>query len=148
MENNFISAHSNKDIISSVSLILIGSVLIAVPVGVSLNVIGAIVFISGIIMIFILKSCYKNVEDGKKYSKKEFYFANSKREALVAAVKSAPETIFIDKNEIGNAIRLDVYYSKDSGKAYLQLLEYIPYEYAPCSELKVYNIDKVEELIK
>ena len=148
MENQFISAHSGKDIISSVSLIILGSVLIAAPVGVSLNIIGAIVFISGIITIFILKSSFKNTEDGKKYSKKELYFANNKREALIAAIKSAPETINIDKNEIGNAIRLDLYYSKDAGKAYLQLFEYVPYQYEPCSEQKVYSIDKVAELIK
>lgn len=148
MENQFTSAHSNKDIISSVSLILIGSALIAAPVGVSLNIIGAIVFISGIIMIFILKSSFKNREDGKKYSKKEFYFTNNKREALIAAIDSAPETINIDKNEVGNAIRLDLYYSKDAGKAYLQLFEYVPYQYEPCSAQKEYSIDKIAELIK
>ena len=54
----------------------------------------------------------------------------------------------LSEEDKGNAIRLDVYYSKASGKAYLQLFEYVPYKYEPCTKVYEYEIAKVGKLIK
>ena len=68
--------------------------------------------------------------------------------AITSALESKPETIDLTEADKGNAVKLDIYYSKSAGKAYLQLFEYIPYKYEPCSKMYEYEINKVEKLIK
>ena len=63
------------------------------------------------------------------------------------ALESSPESIVLDEADKGNAIKLDIYYSKSSGKAYIKMFEYIPYRYEPCSKLYEYELAKVEKLI-
>ena len=70
---------------------------------------------------------YEIFENGESVSKGRYYYSYSYK---------------------GNAVRLDVYYSKASGKAYLQLFEYIPYKYEPCSKIYEHEIIKVGKLIK
>ena len=65
-----------------------------------------------------------------------------------SALASKPESIDLTEEDKGNAVRLDVYYSKASGKAYLQLFEYVPYKYEPCSKVHGHPLSKVEKLIK
>jgi hypothetical protein len=67
---------------------------------------------------------------------------------ISAVIASKPESIDLTEEDKGNAIRLDVYYSKSSGKAYLQLFEYVPYKYEPCSKVHGHPLSKVEKLIK
>ena len=67
---------------------------------------------------------------------------------ISAAITSKPETIDLSEEDKGNAIRLDVYYSKSSCKAYLQVFEYVPYKYEPCSKVYEHPLSSVEKLIK
>lgn len=48
--------------------------------------------------------------------------------------------------ETGNI--LTMYYSKGSGKAFLQLYEYIPHQYKPCSKMHQYELNRVEKFLK
>ena len=148
METQFVKVQSNKDIIISVLLIILGSILIATPVGASLNVVGGMLFFTGLIMVFVLKSNYKNLDDGMKYAKKELYFVNGVKDTLLAAMKSTPESIEVNAKANGNTLRLDVYYNKAANKAYMQLFEYVPYRYEVCSDMMEYDIAQVEKLIK
>ena len=59
-----------------------------------------------------------------------------------------PGSIDLKEADKGNAVKLDIYYSKAEGKAYLQLFEYVPYTYEPCSRLYEYQIADVEKLIR
>jgi hypothetical protein len=68
--------------------------------------------------------------------------------AISAVLGSRPDSIDLSQGDKGNAVRLDVYYSKSSGKAYLQLFEYVPYKYEPCSKIYEHNIVNVSKLIK
>jgi hypothetical protein len=66
----------------------------------------------------------------------------------MAAIAAKPESVDMREAEKGNALKLDIYYRKPSGKAYLQLSEYVPYKYEPCSKVYEHELCKVEKLIK
>ena len=67
---------------------------------------------------------------------------------ISSALASKPESIDLGEANKGNAVKLDIYYSKASGKAYVQLFEYIPYKYEPCTKMYEYKIGNIEKLIK
>ena len=148
MEKTFVRVRSAKDIAISATLIIAGSVLIALPTSTAVNITGFFLIFAGLILAFILKSCYKDVETGVKYQKNELYFQQTMNAPISAALTSKPDSIDLTEEDKGNAVRLDVYYSKTSGKAYLQLFEYVPYRYEPCSKMHEHEISKVGKLIK
>ena len=148
MEKEFIRVRSVKDIVIFVSLIALGSVLVALPTGTAVNITGFFMIFAGLILSLVMKSGYKDAEKGDCYNKKEHYFQQAYNAALSSAISKKPESVDLSEEDKGNALRLDVYYNKASGKAYLQLFEYIPYKYVPCSEMLEYGIDRVETLIR
>lgn len=148
MDKTFIRVRSAKDITISASLIIIGSVLVALPTGAGVNITGFFMIFAGIILALILKTGYNDLETGEKYQKTEHYFQQAAKPEVSTAIAEKPESVNLSLTGNGNAVKLDIYYSKVSGKAYLQLFEYIPYKYEPCSEIYEYEISKIEKLIK
>lgn len=148
MEKVFIRVRSAKDIIIVTSLVLIGTLLVALPTGASINIFGFFMIFAGIILALTMKTGYKDTETGDKYSKTEHFFAQSMREEISRAIASKPESINMSEADKGNGIRLDIYHSKGTGKAYLQLFEYIPYKYEPCSKFHEYELSQISKLIK
>ena len=148
MEKTFIRVRSAKDILIFLSLIILGSILIALPTGAGINIAGFFMIFAGIIVALVLRTAYKDTETGVKYSKKEHYFQQSMMAQLNEAIKHNPSSIDLGEEDKGNAVKLDVYYNKSLGKAYLQTLEYVPYTYLPCSNVYEYEIEAVEKLIK
>ena len=125
MEKTLIRVRSIKDIVIFTSLIL-----------------------AGVILMLVLKSAYKDTETGMKYQKKEHYFQQAMNASISSALASRPESIDLAEADKGNAVRLDIYFSRSSGMAYLQLFEYVPYKYEPCSKMYEHQLEKVEKLIK
>ena len=148
MEKTFIRVRSIKDIVIFVSLIALGSVLVALPTGTAVNITGFFMIFAGLILALVMKSGYKDAEKGDCYNKKEHYFQQAYNAALSSAISKKPESVDLSEEDKGNALRLDVYYSKSSGKAYLQIFEYVPYKYEPCSKVCGHPLSKVEKLIK
>lgn len=148
METDFIRVRSAKDIIIVTSLIVAGSVLVALPTAASVNIAGFFMIFAGILTAFMLRTGYKHAGTGEKFQKKEHYFQQEMNPVISSALESKPNSIDLTQADKGNAVKLDVYYSKSSGKAYLQLFEYIPYRYEPCSRLYEYDVEKVDKLIK
>ena len=148
MEMNFIRVRSAKDIIVSASLVVLGSVLVALPTGAGVNITGFFMIFAGLITALVLRTGYKHVETGEKYQKKEHYFQQDMKTVISQALGASPASIDLTQANKGNAVKVDVYYSKISGKAYLQLFEYIPYRYEPCSRIYEYEVSKVDKLIK
>ena len=148
MEKTFIRVRSIKDITIFVTLIIIGSVLVALPTGTGINIAGFFMIFAGIILALVLRTGYKDTETGEKFLFKEYYFQQAMNAAIASVLESKPESIDLREADKGNAVRLDVYYSKASGKAYLQLFEYVPYKYEPCSDMVEHDIARVEQLIK
>ena len=68
--------------------------------------------------------------------------------AISEALATKPHTIDLSEEDKGNAVRLDIYYSKTSGKSYLQLFEYVPYKYEPCSAIYEHEAARIEKLLK
>ena len=148
MEKTFIRVCSIKDIVIFVSLVIAGSVLILLPTGAAVNITGFFLIFAGLILAFVLKSGYKDIETGERFQKAEHYFQQAMNAPISAALASKPESIDLSEEDKGNAVRLDVYYSNSSGKAYLQLFEYVPYKYEPCSKVYVHQLSNIEKLIK
>ena len=148
MEKTFIRVRSAKDIVIFISLIILGSVLVALPTGASVNITGFFLIFAGLILALVLKTGYKDTDTGEMYGKKEHYFQQASNASLSSAVASKPESVDLSEADKGNAVRLDVYYGKKSGKAYLQIFEYIPYRYEPCSKIYEYELSRVANLIK
>ena len=148
MEKTFTRVHSIKDIVIFISLLVLGGILVAVPTGDAVNITGFFLVFAGAILALVLKTGYKDVETNEKYNKKERYFQQTMHAAIADAIASKPDSIDLSQENKGNAIKLDIYFSKATGKAYIQLFEYVPYTYQPCSKMYEYEISKVGKLIK
>ena len=148
MEKEFIRVRSVKDIVIFSSLIILGSVLIALPTGTAVNITGFFLIFTGLILVLVMRTGYKDASTGKRYCKKELYFQQAMNASISSAIASKPEAVDLKEVEKGNALKLDVYYSKATGKAYLQLFEYVPYQYEPCSPVYEYEMTRVTKLIK
>ena len=148
MEKTFIRVRSIKDIVIFTSLAIVGIILTALPVGDAAHIAGFFMIFTAAILAFVLKSAYKDVETNEKYLKKERYFQQTMHAEISAAIASNPDSIGLSEEDKGNALRLDIYYSKASGKAYLQLFEYVPYTYQPCSRMHECELSKAYNLTK
>ena len=148
MEKTFTRVHSIKDIVIFISLLVLGGILVAVPTGDAVNITGFFLVFAGAILALVLKTGYKDVETNEKYNKKERYFQQTMHAAIADAIASKPDSIDLSQENKGNALKLDIYFSKATGKAYIQLFEYVPYTYQPCSKMYEYEISKVSKLIK
>ena len=132
MNKEFIRVRSAKDIIITILLLIGGSICVAIPSSQALNVTGFVLIFAGLLLLFIMKTGYKDTETGLRYCKSEHYFAQSSKDAILAQLKSNPTNLDMKAEDNGNGLRLDIYRHK-SGLAYYQLFEYIPYKYEPCS---------------
>ena len=148
MEKNFVKVQSSKDIIISISLIALGVALAVLPLGGATNVTGVCVAITGLILLFLLKNGYKDSSTGERYSKKELYYHISMKNELITQVTQKPDFMEPGCDESNNALRLVIYYSEKSGKAYLQLFEYVPYKYEARTDVIEYNLAQVAQLLK
>ncbi len=147
MEKNFIKIRSAKDIVISSLLTIAGLVMVALPTATSVNLAGFFMIFTGILLFFLLKTAYKEETTGIKYCKKERYFSQTERLSLLEKIYSKPNEINIAEEDKGNAVRLDIFYSKQSGKAYLQVFEYIPYKYEPCSKQIEHELSSISKLV-
>lgn len=148
MDKTFIRVRSITDIVISATLIVLGGVLIALPTTASVNITGFLMIIAGIILSLFLKTGYRDQETGENYLKKEHYFQHAMNAQVASAIASKPESLDLPAESHGNSMRLDVYFNKSAKKAYIQLHEYIPYKYEPCSKMYEYEIDRVNKLIR
>lgn len=148
MNKEFIRVRSVKDYIISSLLVISGLALSIIPESDPLVITGCFLVFGGIFVVILLKTGYQDTETGIKYRKTEKYFQQALHAALSDAIVSDPDKIDLSQEDKGNALKLDIYFNKSVGKAYLQLFEYVPYRYEPCSAVVEHEIDKVNNLIK
>ena len=148
MEKEFIRVRSLKDILTFVLLILGGSILIMLPTGAGVNLAGFFLILTGLILAFVLRSDYMDPETGVRYCKSEHYFQQAMHAAVSSAIASRPESVDLREADKGHSLKLDVYFNKTTGKAYLQLFEYVPHAYEPCSKVYEYEVQRVAKLIR
>ncbi len=148
MEKNFIRVRSVKDIIVFTTLMTAGSVLVALPTSTSINILGFFMIFAGIILMVFMKTGYKDEQSGERFSKEEIFFDKSRQAELSRAIPVKLCAADLKDSNIGNGIRLDIYYSKASGKGYVQLFEYVPYKYEPCSAMYEHDYDNISDILK
>ena len=90
MEKTFIRVRSAKDITIFASLIILGSVLVALPTGAGINIAGFFMIFAGIILALMLKTGYKDVETNVRYQKKEHYFQQAAKPEISSALDPDP----------------------------------------------------------
>ena len=136
MCKTFVRAHSALDLTVSISLMAVGTILVTIPSSQAVNILGFFMMFAGIILIMIYKSGYKNLETGERFLKKEHYFSLNMRTSVMEALdRNNPKGIDYKEEDKGNNLRMDVYSNKKKDIAYIQLFEYVPYRYQPCSKI-------------
>ena len=148
MEKNFIRVRSAKDIKIFSLFIIAGCILALVPNADSLNLGGYSLIVIGVVLALLLKSGYKDVSTKEFFQKKELLFPKEMKASILSALASDSNSIELSKNGESQALKLELFYSKASGKAYLQLFEYIPYQYEMCSEIYEHEISKIGQLLE
>ena len=128
MEKEFSRIRSAKDITITATLIIAGCVLVALPTSASINITGFFLIFTGLILAFVLRTGYKDNETGERYCKVEKFFAQSLKSEITNALETSLKKLDLSEEDKGNGIRLDIYYSRKTGKSYSQLFEYIPYK--------------------
>lgn len=145
MEREFIRVRSAKDIIiSSVSLIS-GCILVMLPTSDAVNITGFFLILAGLLLAFVLKTAYKDSASGEKFSKKEKFFSQEMHEKIKSAL-TCLDKMDLSAEDKGSSIRLDIYYNKT--KAYVQMFEYIPHTYEPCSAMYEHTYENCHKLIR
>ncbi len=147
MEKEFIRVRSVKDIVITFSLIITGSICVALPTSQSINVLGFFMIFAGLLLLFILKTGYKDAGSGVTYCKTERYFAQSIKDDILHQLRSGALKIDLKNEDQGNGLRLDIYHSKKACKTYVQAFEYVPYKYEPCSPVFEYELSETKSLI-
>lgn len=147
MEQRFIKIRSAKNIITFASFILTGILLAILPDNVGANMGGYTLIVIGIILSQILKSDYCDKRSLKRYYKRQLYFGIAQKSELQSAIASTPNAIDISSEGSGQTLRLDIYFSPQANRASMQLFEYVPHEYCPCSEIHDYDLAEIKQLI-
>ena len=145
---NFRRTRSARDLCVSLSLLIVGSVLIALPTTISINILGFFMIFAGILLTIFMKTGYKDNETGLRYNKEEIFFDKSHLSRLAQRIPAKICVSDIKDKDHGNGIRLDIYYNKSVGKSYVQLFKYVPYKYEPYTEMYEYTYDNVSEIVK
>lgn len=148
MNQQFIKVRSLRDITIFASLILIGAILALLPYGMGLNIAGYTLIIIGIVLALILKSAYREVNNPGIYYKRELFFEPKLKNEILRTIERDPSRLSLSEEGKGLSIRLDLYYSNTSSSAFLQLFEYVPYEYNAISEVVECDKSKVKQIIK
>ena len=136
------------DVVISTLIIVLGCILAIVPLGAGVAIGGYMLIILGFLLALIMKSEYREELSGEKYIKQEHFFPKDEKNQLLSALASAPGKIDLGQKGKGQVLRLDIYYSKALDKCYIQLFEYVPYQYAPCSQLVGCELAKISNLLE
>lgn len=109
---------------------------------------GYTLIVIGLILANILKSDYCDKQSLKRYHRRQLYFGIEQKSQILNSIASCPNTIYASNESEGQTLRLDIYFSHLANRASVQLFEYVPHEYTPCSDIYDYKLSEIEQLIK
>ena len=135
MKNKFIRVRSTRDIVISVALLILGVALVVLTNIEAANICGYLLVLTGLVLLPVLKTAYRDAETKALYFKKDLYFLREMKDSIIKELESRPEKIDMSQAGKGQVLLLRVYYSKSAARAYMQLSEYVPHEYKPCTEV-------------
>ena len=140
MENTFVRVRTIKDVIIGSLSVISGLILLLLPTSSSINLLGFFLMCTGMILCIVMRSGYKHIRTGIKFSKAERYFSHAMLDEIKVKIAS-PQKLSSEDEDKGASLRLDVYYNKNVGTVYAQLHEYVPYTYEPCTNRYEYTYD-------
>lgn len=148
MEKEFVRAHSLRDITVSVVLLVAGIALIVMPKSIPVNIVGTCLAIPGLLLLLFLRTDYKDPETNLRFRRKIKYYPASKKNEILAALKSEPAKYSWVEDSYSDGVMIDVYAGKNVDKVFAHVSEFIPYSYVPCSEWFTFDHKSAGELAK
>lgn len=146
MNKEFIKVRTITDITISSILLISGIILVALPTSVSVNLFGFFAFITGVLLLAILKTGWLDIETKERYCLKHRYFPKNRKNEILNALENNIDSIDIS-DEDNEGLRVDIYYNKQNHKAFIDLFEYVPYNYERIAPTVEYTIDKIKKLL-
>lgn len=146
MDKEFIKVRTITDITISSILLISGIILVALPTSVSVNIFGFFAFITGVLLLAILKTGWQDIETKERYCLKHRYFPKNRKNEILNALENNIDSIDIS-DEDNEGLRVDIYYNKQNHKAFIDLFEYVPYNYERIAPTVEYTIDKIKKLL-
>lgn len=140
MDKNLIKIHSLSDITISSLVLLAGLVCVLMPSSEMLNILGVATIVVAIFMFLFYKSNYRNTQTGEVLRRKITYYRAEDKESMLKMLAN-PKTFKNNLVETGQSLMLVTYYSAEN--VYLQLYQYVPHSYVPCSENYHYKRENV-----
>lgn len=146
MNKEFIKVRTITDITISSILLISGIILVALPTSVSVNIFGFFAFIIGVLLLAILKTGWLDIETKERYCLKHRYFPKNRKNEILNALENNIDSIDIS-DEYNEGLRVDIYYNKQNHKAFIDLFEYVPYNYERIAPTVEYTLDKIKKLL-
>lgn len=146
MNKEFIKVRTITDITISSILLISGIILVALPTSVSVNIFGFFAFITGVLLLAILKTGWLDIETKERYCLKHRYFPKNRKNEILNALENNIDSIDIS-DEDNEGLRVDIYYNKQNHKVFIDLFEYVPYNYERIAPTVEYTIDKIKKLL-
>ena len=146
MEITIKKARTTYDMLFSIFIMFIGVATCAVSQSGAITLMGAFFITMGVVCWLILKSGYSDMSTMKKLRKSEVYFPVDHKSSILDAVLNEPEKLDKFPQSKMNSLKLDVYYNEDD--VYMQLFEYIPCSYKPCTKVIKHETFDLSKLIK
>ncbi|MBO5182653.1 MAG: hypothetical protein J6B92_12350 [Paraprevotella sp.] len=147
MNKEFIRVRTLTDIVVSSILLISGSVLVVLPTSVSVVYFGFFLLITGTVLLVTLKNGWQDKKTQECYCKKEVLFSKNSKAKILNALEKHVENVDISDEDKGEGLKMDIYYNKQSRRAFIALFEYVPYSYESISPTFEYTIDEIKKII-
>ena len=142
METHFKNVRTPKDLINSCISIIVGIALYFVSPG-----FGIFFAAGGLLLLLFCKSGYKASNEGPVLKKKTIEVAHSCRQSLIDFLDGKDVEPELNRSGAGSILRLEAYFSKEAGVAYVQLFDYINYTYEKATELVELHSPQADKII-
>lgn len=138
-------ARTKYDILFTVVILLIGILSCVLSTSGSITLMGVMFILAAIVCWFILKSGFIDTTTSQTLSKSEVFYAVEHKNGILDAVLNNPANLDKYPRCTMNTIKIDIYYNDND--AYMQMYEYIPCDYKPCTKLIKHKMCDVSKLL-
>lgn len=128
MEISFVKVHTSKDLLLSALLIAAGVGFFFLNAG-----LGFVTGLCGLLLLLFYKGGYKVKGKELLLKKKAVDLSSSCRDSLKAFLEGRSTQLSLSSAGNGAVVRLEVYYSSNASKAYVQLFDFSNYSYTPAT---------------
>lgn len=144
---NFEKTRCATDYILSLLLIIGGITMAIVPTSIPINIAGLLFAFTGIVLILVMRTGFRNSETKERFRRKTYYFPASYKSQLISGLENNPKLIEVDNDSIGNGVMLELFYNSKCPKVFAKAYEYRPYKYEACSDFIELEREQAENFI-